>query len=181
MPKPKLLLLDANIIILAHELGVWGQLVEKCSITITKTVYEEALFWDDADGERHDITLGPGIENGKINCLEVEMPVLETFLSKFGALYLDKLDPGEADSLALLTSSSDVWTICSADAIVFRVLGCLNLGDQGLSFEEVLRQVGLSVSLDEDCFHYTKDFRLKFTRRGQQEGIMGMGLRSENG
>jgi len=181
MPKPKLLLLDANIIILAHELGVWDQLVEKCSITITETVYEEALFWDDADGERHDITLGPGIENGKIECVDVARSVLDTFLSQFGPVYLDKLDPGEADSLALLTSSSDRWTICSADAIVFRVLGCLSLGEQGLSFEELLCQIGLSVNLDEDCHHFTKDFRLKFTQRGQQEGIMGMVFRSEDG
>ena len=141
---------------------------------------EEASFWDDADENRHYIALDSSVENGKIKCVEVARPVLETFLSKFGPVYLDKLDPGEADSLALLTSSSDRWTICSADAIAFRVLGCLNLGEQGLSFEELLCQVGLQVNLEKDCSHYTKEFRLKFTRKGQQEGIMGMALQSDH-
>lgn len=175
MPKFQLLLLDANIIIAAHELGIWPKLVEKCAITITRTVVEhESYYWRDKQGTPHEIDLTNYIKEGKINCVDVPVPVVDSFFSKFGPTYLDRIDPGEADSLAFLYHSNENWRIASADGIVFKILGCLGRSEQGISLEEITQQIGLTCKFDK---HYTKDFRVSLTKQGQQDGITGMGLK----
>lgn len=69
MPKLKLLILDAGVVIKLHELELWSSIV----------------------------------------------------------------DAGEAESLAFLVHQNDDYRISSGDAIVYKVLGNLNLGDQGIS------------------------------------------------
>ena len=175
MPKFPLLLLDANVIIFAHELSIWSQLTEKCTITITRTVVDdEAYYWRDKQGIPHTIDLNRYIEEEKINCIDVPLAQVDSFRQKFGPTYLDRLDPGEADSLAFLYYSQEKWLICSADGIVFKALGCLRLGEQGISLEKILQQIGLTRELDEQHKHYTEAYRLKLTKMGQQEGITGM-------
>lgn len=90
-------------------------------------------------GERVDFDLGEFERNGAIEVVEVALPALKTFLSQFDASYAEKLDPGEAESLAYLLAANADTHICSADGIVFRVLGNLDRGQQGLSLEEVLQ------------------------------------------
>jgi len=50
----------------------------------------------------------------------------------FGPTYLERFDPGERESLAHLVTSADEYMICSADSIVFKVLGFLDRGEQGI-------------------------------------------------
>jgi hypothetical protein len=59
-------------------------------------------------------------------------------LNSFDSSYIEKLDAGEAESLAYLMNAHDEHSICSADAIVYRVLGNVDRGHQGASLEEVL-------------------------------------------
>ena len=66
MPKFRFLLLDAGIIIGAHELGVWDHLTQQCEVTVTGTVKVEADFWYDERGEGHDIDLDIDIEAGRL-------------------------------------------------------------------------------------------------------------------
>jgi hypothetical protein len=176
MPKFRLLLLDANVIIAAHELGIWSKLVEGCSITITRTVVEqETYYWRDEQGIPHEIYLEGYIQEGKINCVDVPLAEVKSFLQKFDPTY--KMDLGEAESLAFLYYSSEKWLIASADGIVFKVLGRLGRPDQGISLEEITQKIGLTCNFDKKHGHYTKDFRLRLTKQGQQDGITGMGLK----
>ncbi len=172
MPKFRLLLLDANVIIYAHELGIWHLLTDHCEITITRTVAEqEVYYWRDQNDVRHEIDLAADIRDGRIHCIEVTLSQIDAFRNKFGPVYLDAMDPGETESLAFLISSTEPWRICSSDAIVFRVLGSLGRAEQGISFEEVLCAVGLGRDVD---VMYDKAFRQRYTARGQQEGITGL-------
>lgn len=174
MPKFQLLLLDANIIIAAHELGIWQHLVQECSVTITRTVESEAKFWEDQKGRHHPIDLDSDIKEGKINCVDVPVSAVDSFIQRFDPTYLDRIDPGEADSLAFLFRSNENWCIASADGIVFKILGCLGRSEQGISLEEITQQIGLTCKFDK---HYTKDFRIRLTKQGRQDGITGMGLK----
>ncbi len=83
------------------------------------------------------------------------------------------MDPGETDSLAFLYSQ-EKGLICASDKIVFKSLGSLGLGEQGISLEEVLDKVGLSRQVESQL---TKKFRLKYTLQGEQEGITGAALK----
>ena len=69
MPKPNLLLLDADVIVVAHEIGVWENLIQQCSISVTETTIVEAKFWFDQDGGKHSIDLASQIREGRINSI----------------------------------------------------------------------------------------------------------------
>jgi hypothetical protein len=157
--KFRLLLLDANVVIYLCELGLWEQFIVRCEVTLTKTVADEVCSYD----------LRPDIESGKIRCVEASLKSIEAFKQQFGPTYLDRMDPGEAESLAYLMESREPWLLSSGDEIVYKTLGRLNRAEQGISLEEILHKNGLSrSSLD---VQYTKQFRLNVTRKGQIDNI----------
>jgi hypothetical protein len=173
MKKFHLLLLDANIVIELFRQGIWERVVELCDVHLARTVAEvEAHFYKDANGERQDFDLNPYIKAGKITIFDVALSELTAFCSKFDITYFDRLDLGEAESLAYLVNSSETYQICSADKIVFRVLGNLNRRDQGISLEELLQQIGLGRELSRP---FSKVFRETLTTKGSQERIQDTG------
>lgn len=161
--KFRLLLLDANVVIYLHELGLWDKFTASCDVTLTQTVVDEVLSYD----------LAPDISEGRIQCIEVSNESVNKFLDRFGPTYLDRLDPGEAESLAYLIDSSEEWLICSADEIVYKTLGLLQLSHQGISLEEVLQKIGLTCS--GIAGQYSKQFRQNVTRKGKIDNITGFG------
>ena len=174
MPKFRFLLLDAGIIIGAHELGVWDHLIQKCAVTVTRTVKDqETYYWSDEQDIGHEIDLMRDVEGGRINCVDVPLSQVGEFRKIFDPTYLDRMDPGESDSLAFFFSKTEEWFIASADSIVFKVLGCLGLGERGVSLEGILQQVGLGRNVKE--WKYTEEFRRKYTLKGQQDGLTGLG------
>ena len=64
--------------------------------------------------------------------------------------------------------------MCSADGAVYSVLGFLGQGDQGISLEEILKDIGLSQSKLE--WKYRKKFREKYTLIGQADSIQSQAL-----
>ena len=174
MKKLRFLLLDANAVIKLFELGCWKQLIEKSEILLAEMVVEqEARFFVDEEGEQHPIDMSEDIGSKRISVVKVDTGVLGSFLEQFDPVYAEGLDPGELESLAYLFDSDDPCTVCSSDAIVFRVLARLNRIEQGLSLEEVLGAVGLGRQLPRQ---FTKEFRVHWTKRGQEEMIRGVGL-----
>src|SRR5205814_5781407 len=93
------------------------------------------------------------------------------FRERFDPVDVDQLDPGETEALAYLVQSTESFLITSGDAIVFRVLGLMGCGDQGISLEEVLQKVGLQQGkLPWSC---QKAFRDKYTKEGAADSIRG--------
>lgn len=173
MKRFRLLLLDANIVIELFRQGIWDRVVEVCDVHLSRMVAEiEAHFYEDEIGEKHYFDLTPDVEAGRITVFDVPVSGLQTFLASFDASYLERLDPGEAESLAFLLNSDDPYLICSADSIVYKVLGNLNRAEQGISLEEVLQRTGLGRNL---AWQFTKRFREKWTRKGFEEGLGGIG------
>ena len=174
MPKLKLLILDAGVVIRLHELGIWGQVRDRCNIHLSRIVAErEVLFQPGDEGEYgEDIDLSSDIRDGKVHVFDVATSELEAFREQFDPLYFGDLDDGEAESLAYMTGQPPAYLISSGDAIVYRVLGNLGRGDEGLSLEEVLQRIGLGRKLD---WPYSKAFRDKYTKDGETDMIQGKG------
>ena len=173
MKKFRLLLLDANIVIELFRLGIWDRLVDLCEIHLARTVVDtEAHFFLDDDGDRHDFDLDAYARGGKIHVFDVAPSDLAAFLDSFDPVYFEKLDPGETESLAFLLNATLDCRLCSADKIVFRVLGSLHRGEQGISLEEILHQVGLSRALRRE---FSRAYREQWTDKGFQEGFQGIG------
>lgn len=96
----------------------------------------------------------------------------------FGPDILTKLDPGEAESLAILLNSNKRFIVSSADAITYRVLGALKCSDQGISLEETLQAIGLTKHL---VYKFSRAFREKWSQRGFSEGVSGLAfIKPEN-
>jgi len=175
MPRLKWLILDANAVITLHELGTWAKVIELSDVHLARTVVEiEAVFFEQ-DGDRQPIDLTSDVREGRVQVFDVSLAEIKRFRDRFDPVYVDQLDPGETEALAYLVQSVEAFLISSGDAIVFRVLGLMGCGDQGISLEEVLQKIGLQKGkLPRAC---QKAFRDKFTKEGGADSIRGRGLR----
>ena len=173
MRRLQFLLLDAGPIIKLFELDIWEQFIRACDVTITRTVAENEVVFASKEGDKEYIDLMRYEKQGQIKIVDVEPSAVKTFYDKFDLLYKDIIDPGENETLAFLHTSSENWRVCAADHAVFRVLGLLGKGEQGISLEEVLREIGLGRNLE---WQYTKKFREKYTHIGRLDSVQDKGL-----
>ena len=175
MKKFRLLLLDANVVIYLFEIGLWDKLIERCDVLLSRIVAErEAQFFEKDDGEKVYFDLRPYIADNRVTVIDASVGDVKAFRDLFDPVYLSRLDDGESESLAYLSKSPEKCLICSADAIVFRVLALLDRIEQGLSLEEILGSIGLGRSLP---WEFSKQFRERWTKVGSQQRIQGQGLR----
>ncbi len=172
MKRFPFLLLDAGPIIKLFESGVSDEFITKCDISVSRAVADEAQY---ASHEFEDISIDLGCyeEQDLIKIFDVELSKVIAFHEQFDPLYKVDIHPGEKETLAFLYNSSGEWCVCSADHVVFRVLGRLNKADQGISLEEILKSIGLGSNLDwkavtprDGDWKYTKKFREKWTNKG---------------
>jgi len=171
--KFPLLLLDANVVIELFRQGLWENVVGTCDVHLARTIVEaEARFFQDQAGIRRPIDLASCEGSGTVNVFDVALSELTAFTSAYDITYVDRLDPGETESLVHLLARPDPCQICSADSIVFKVLGNLARGEQGVSLEEVLHRAGLTRKL---AWQYTKAFRDRWTAEGFRDRLAGIG------
>ena len=118
-------ILDANVVIKLFELGCWARVVEKCDIHLSRIVVkQEAQFYRDAKSdERVEIDLSQDIAGDRIHVFDVGLTELQAFRGKFDLGLPGKARPRESESLAYLVGASQNHGICSADSIVYRILG----------------------------------------------------------
>jgi hypothetical protein len=174
--KFRLLLLDADVVIDLFALGIWDSVLERCEVYLAGTILQEAHFYVDEHEVRQDFDLKTYAVAGKLTVFDVVPSELAAFKRRFDPQYLEKLDPGETESLAyLLNQMAQDFRLCSADKIVYRVLGALRLREKGISLEEVLEAIGYGRQLPR---HLTKAYREQWTTKGFVEGLSGVGLRT---
>ncbi len=168
MKKFKLLLLDANVVIEVFRHGLWDKIIAKCDLYLARTAVDEAHFFLDANGDQQPIDLTPHINANVITVFELKPSDLSDLRAQFDPSYFEKLDPGETESMAYLLRLGEQSQICSADKIVYRVLGRMGRSEQGVSLEEVLSQAGLSRKLGRE---FCREYREQWTRKGFEEGL----------
>lgn len=174
MSRLKLLILDACVVIQLHEIGRWQQVVERCDIHLSEIVARREVKFDDANGMRID--LEPAIHSKAITLFSVDAAKVDAFRTRFDSSYLGVLDDGEAESLAYMFDTKSEFLISSADKIVYRVLGNMNRGHQGISLEEILNRIGLTISQLPP--QYRREFRERWTQVGLEERLNGIGFNS---
>jgi len=175
MKKFRFLLLDAGPIIKLFELDLWEKFIERCDVTIARTVVEEAGHTGKRDVFSYiTFPFERAAEERRINIIDMDTSLVQRFHNMFDLQYKAIIDPGEKETLAFVCNSSENWLVCSADKAVFRVLGLLGRADQGISLEEVLQEIGLTQKLEPQ---YTKKFREKYTLMGQIDSVQDKGLR----
>ncbi|MFO7956462.1 MAG: hypothetical protein R6X33_05140 [Candidatus Brocadiia bacterium] len=168
-----LLLLDANVVIELFRQGIWETLIDRCDVSLSRTVAEvEAQFYEDEEGGRHYFDVTHYARQGRISVFDATVSGVGAFRERFDSSYVERMDPGETESLVYLLDNKQDAVICSADAIVYRILGNMRLSRLGISLEEVLEKIGLGRALPSQ---FTKESRERWTQRGFEESMRGIG------
>lgn len=172
MARSRLVLLDANVVIRIFELGIWERVTARHHVLLARTVLDESQFYEDAGGRQY-IDWERWSAAATFEVREAPASAVDSYCRRFDPVYMEKLDPGEAESLVLMQAETDA-RICSADKIVWRVLGNTGQSDRGTSLQELLAESGLTKQLPE---RFSRRFREHWSRIGSQEWFMGRGQR----
>jgi hypothetical protein len=171
--KPKLLLLDADVIVFAYQFGIWDKLKDAYEIHVPATVIDEAQFFVTKDG-RKPIDLEAEERAGKIKRVEATgSEIAETF-KDFEPTFLAALHDGEKEGITILRSQSESGMVfCTGDIIAIESVGMLGLSASCLSFEETLQMSGLLKLVSKFMPHLTKKAHKEHIEKGKTRRTTG--------
>jgi len=171
-----LVLLDADVIIEAHELKVWDPIVSEVGVLVPSIVShnEASYFRSRKRRKKLGIRLTPLVESGDIEELSATTDELRSIEEAFDCITLEGLHDGEKEALALLYSGRAPGSFfCSGDKAALRCLAMLGLSEKAISLETLLGSIGFWKPLSPQ---FTEEYLRRQLRRGQQDGITGLGL-----
>ena len=141
--------------------------LDRYEVHLSRIVAEDEVRYFHGDEEDQQVELSSYAESGQITVFDATASDLSELRDRFDMMYAEKLDDGETESLVYLLHHPE-FRICSADKIVFKVVGRLGLSDAGISLEELLQQSGLSKRLSHE---HCKEYRVMWTKVGIKDGM----------
>lgn len=170
------MLLDANVIIEAHKIGVWGKLIERVEIVVSSIVAhkESHFYYKKEGGIPEPINLKRLIQNGKIREISASPEEMVDFSNYFDRVFVFGLDEGEIESLALIKSNKLQDTLfCSSDGPAIQALAMIGHSNAGISMETLLKKTGLQKGLEHQ---FCDEFLKKHITKGSENYIRGVGI-----
>lgn len=148
MKKPKLLLLDTDVVLVSYQLEVWKHLKSKYDVYVTSIVAEkEAIFAEDSTG-KHGCHLPRQASAGEINIVEATASEMAQVLENFVDVFRQGLDDGEIEGLAVIKRQDlEDCKFCTGDTNGIQAAGMLGLGDSTISLEEALELAGIKIEV----------------------------------
>lgn len=177
--KPKYVLLDANIVIEAYELGIWQMLTGKTDVYVPSIVVndEAILFKKEGSYIPEEINLRKQIDDGNIFELTADAADVAKLYNIFDTLFLENIHSGEREAFALLYAEKiEEMEFCTADAAPIKAIAMLQLSEKGVSFEALLKSIGIKKKLRK---HFTKKWFKEKLKEGKENLITGEGLKEK--
>jgi len=149
----RLLLLDADVVIDLHSLGLFEKICRAYDVYVTQEVYEEATYFKKG-GSKNPINIADKvtvIKNVDLEGLEkVEKAAKEARLV---------IDPGESTSIAYINQSEGEIIFCSCDKAAIKLISYMELEQKSISLERALRDIGYH---KRNLYprHYEKTFKI---------------------
>lgn len=167
--KSRLVFLDANVIIEAHRLKIWNHLVAQFDIFIPSFILDnEVKYFTSSKGQTVVIDLATDEKNGKVKRDTALPSDFQKLYANFKPLFVDGLDPGEKEALALLYSGRyEDFRFCTGDGAAIRALSILSLQFQGVSFETLMNESGQKAK--DFKRHFQEEFFKKNITQGSTE------------
>jgi len=132
----RLLLLDADVVIDLHSLGLFEKICRAYDVYVTQEVYEEATYFKKG-GSKKTINIADKvvvIKNVDLEDLgKVEKEAKEARLV---------IDPGESTSIAYINQTEERMTFCSCDKAAIKLISYMELEQKSISLEKALRSAG---------------------------------------
>ncbi len=171
-----LLLLDADVIIDLHRLGVWKHVIKNHNIHISSIIlHREVYHYEDEKGRRYPIELEReiGVTINELSCSAEE---LLSFKEQFDCVFQEELHDREKEALVLLQKQEDIL-LCTCDHAAIKALALLDLSTQGISFENLLKKTGINKKLE---FKHTEKRFKRYLSEGSIMRIQERGLKNKN-
>ncbi len=164
--KSRLVFLDANVIIEAHRLNIWNHLIGQFEVVVPSFILDnEVRYFTSGRGQAVTIDLSADEKAGRIKretALPGDFQKLDT---NFKSVFVDGLDPGEKEALALLYSGRfEEHRFCTGDGAAIRALSVLSLQFQGVSFETLMTESG------QKAKDFKRHFQDEFFRKNIAQG-----------
>jgi hypothetical protein len=178
--RVKCVLLDAMIIITAHQEGIWLPLTEAFEIIVPSIIArDEVFFYSEKEGSiPKEINLPDLTAKGKITELMATVDELKNLSGFFDPVFIEGLHDGESEALAILLSGRTKEAyFCSSDAKAIQALAMIGLSEQGVSFEELIKASGLTRPLPGQ--HYSENYFKKMIKLGQANRITRTGMKKK--
>lgn len=131
----KLLLLDADVVIDLHTLGLFGKISKTYDVCLTLSVFEEARYYK-KDGAKIDIDLKDVTIIDNVDLESLKKVQREAKEARLG------IDPGESTSIAYLIKTEGEITFCTCDRAAIKLISYLELEQKSISLEKALRNTG---------------------------------------
>ncbi|MBU2234101.1 MAG: type II toxin-antitoxin system VapC family toxin [Proteobacteria bacterium] len=132
----KLLLLDADVVIDLHTLGLFDRIIKGYEIHVTKTVLDEASYFK-SGGARTKIDI-----RDRVTIIEnVAVEHLQTVRNEAKEARLG-IDPGELEAIACLIQEGEGLIFCTCDQAAIKLLSFMNFEKRSVSTEKALRTTG---------------------------------------
>jgi len=132
----KLLLLDADVVIDLHTLGLFDRINKGFEIHITKTVLDEASYF-----KRGGVRTKINIRNRVTVIENVAVEHLQTIRNEAMEARLG-IDPGEMEAIACLIQEDEGLIFCTCDQAAIKLLAFMNFEERSISTEKALRTTG---------------------------------------
>lgn len=160
----KLLLLDADIIIDLHTLGLFGNLSNAYQLYVTKKVFDEAKYYK-KDGVKWRIDI-----KDRVTIVEdIDIENLKQVNEEARNAML-QIDSGEATSIAYLLQTDLDITFCICDKAAIQLVSFMDLDRKCISLEKALSAAGHHKSLYQkhlissfkECIRKGKALRVQY-------------------
>ncbi|MBN2246988.1 MAG: hypothetical protein JW755_14210 [Candidatus Aminicenantes bacterium] len=148
----RFLLLDADVVIDLHTLGLFGKIEKAYDVCLTRTVFEEARFY-----RKGGVKIKIGIKNAEI-IEDLDFEILKKVQREAGEARLG-IDPGESTSIAYLIQTETDITFCTCDQAAIKLIAYMDLERKAISLEKALLSIGYR---GKNLYprHFEKTFKL---------------------
>ena len=178
--KSKQVLVDAVVVIHAHENRYWLPLCNAYQIALPATVIENEVFYFDSSKGKIGLKPSNWIKQGIVTRIDAAIADYDILAEKLSNDFMLGIDAGEKEALAILISKKyKDYFFTTADKAAAKALGVLGIGCRGISVEELLKNLGNLTKKTHLPMQYNKTWLQKCIAEGLSE--QNLWLKPRNG
>jgi predicted nucleic acid-binding protein len=132
----KLLLLDADVVIDLHSLGLFEKMSKSYDLFVTREVFEEAKYYK----KRHQ-KIPINIKEKVVIIDDIQVEFLKEVRKEAREARL-AIDTGESTAIAYILQSESDIALCLCDKAAIKLMAYMNLEQNGISMEKALKNAG---------------------------------------